>query len=56
MTDHLDVLLSFSEFRLEHWVHPRTTSSIESTFSTMRLRTKITRGARTRVAGLAMAY
>ena len=56
MTDHLDVLLSFSEFRLEHWVHPRTTSSIESTFSTMRLRTKVTRSARSRKAGLAMAY
>ena len=56
VTDHLVVLLSFSDFRLEHWVHPRTTSSIESTFSTMRLRTKVTRGARTRKAGLAMAY
>ena len=56
MTDHLVVLPSFSDFRLEHWVHPRTTSSIESTFSTMRLRTKVTRGARTRKAGLAMAY
>ena len=32
------------------------TNPIESTFSTVRLRTKVTRGAGSRKAGLAMAY
>ena len=41
---------------LEHWIHLRTTNPIESTFSTVRLRTKVTRGAGSRKAGLAMAY
>lgn len=56
VTGHLDVLLSFYDFPQEHWVHLRTTNPIESTFSTVRLRTKVTRGAGSRKAGLAMAY
>ena len=34
-----DVLLSFYDFPAEHWRHIRTTNPIESTFSTVRLRT-----------------
>ena len=45
ITGHLDVLLAFYDFPLEHWIHLRTTNPIESTFSTVRLRTKVTRGA-----------
>jgi transposase-like protein len=56
ITEDLDVLLAFFDFPLEHWVHLRTTNPIESTFSTVRLRTKVTRGAGSRKAGLAMAY
>jgi putative transposase len=56
ITGQLDVLLGFFDFPLEHWVHLRTTNPIESTFSTVRLRTKVTRGAGSRKAGLAMAY
>jgi putative transposase len=56
ITGHLDVLLAFYDFPLEHWIHLRTTNPIESTFSTVRLRTKVTRGAGSRQAGLAMAY
>jgi putative transposase len=56
ITGQLDVLLAFYDFPLEHWVHLRTTNPIESTFSTVRLRTKVTRGAGSRKAGLAMAY
>ena len=37
-------------------MHLRTTNPIESSFSTVRLRTKVTRGAGSRKAGLAMAY
>ncbi|MGH8276028.1 MAG: IS256 family transposase [Steroidobacteraceae bacterium] len=56
ITAQLDVLLAFYDFPVEHWIHLRTTNPIESTFSTVRLRTKVTRGAGSRKAGLAMAY
>jgi putative transposase len=56
ITGELDALLAFYDFPLEHWVHLRTTNPIDSTFSTVRLRTKVTRGAGSRQAGLAMAY
>jgi transposase-like protein len=54
--DELDTLLAFYDFPVEHWVHLRTTNPIESTFSTVRLRTRVTRGAGSRKAALAMAY
>ena len=56
ITGDLDVLLAFFDFPFDHWIHLRTTNPIESTFSTVRLRTKVTRGAGSRQAGLAMAY
>ena len=56
LTDDLDVLLRFYEFPAEHWIHLKTTNPIESTFSTVRLRTKVTKGPGSRAAGLAMAY
>jgi len=40
----------------EHKIHLRTTNPIESTFATVRLRTKVTKGPGSRAAGLAMAY
>jgi transposase-like protein len=52
----LDTLLAFYDFLKEHWVHLRTTNPIDSTFSTVRLRTRVTRGAGSRKAALAMAY
>ena len=39
-----------------HWIHLRTTNPIESTFSTVRQRTKVTKGPGSRAAGLAMAF
>ena len=51
ITGQLDVLLAFYDFPVEHWIHLRTTNPIESTFSTVRLRTKVTRGAGSRKAG-----
>ena len=54
--DDLDHLLAFYDYPVEHWVHLRTTNPIESTFSTVRLRTRVTRGAGSRKAALAMAY
>jgi putative transposase len=51
-----DVLLTHFEFPAEHWIHLRTTNVIESTFATVKLRTRKTKGAGSRAAGLAMAY
>ena len=56
ITGNLDVLLAYYDFPTEHWVHLRTSNPIESTFSTVRLRTRVTRGAGSRKAALAMAY
>ncbi|GAA2225188.1 hypothetical protein GCM10010104_16240 [Streptomyces indiaensis] len=39
-----DELLAFYDFPAEHWVHLRSTNPIESTFATVRLRTKVTKG------------
>ncbi len=40
----------------KHRIHLRTTNPIESTSSTVRLRTKVTRGAGSRIAALAMVF
>lgn len=56
VTDDLDELLAFYDFPAEHWVHLRTSNAIESTFSTVRLRTRVTKGPGSRAAGLAMAF
>jgi putative transposase len=54
--DDVDVLLEFYNYPAEHWIHLRTTNPIESTFATVRLRTKVTKGPGSRAAGIAMAY
>jgi transposase-like protein len=51
-----DVLLSFYDFPAEHWPHLRTTNPIESTFATIRLRHRRTKGSGTRRASLAMMF
>jgi transposase-like protein len=51
-----EALLAHFDFPAEHWVHLRTTNAIESTFATVKLRTRKTKGAGSRTAGLAMAY
>jgi len=56
LADDLDRLLTFYDFPAEHWIHLKTSNPIESTFSTVRLRTKVTKGPGSRAAGLAMAY
>jgi len=56
ITDDVDELLAFYDFPAEHWVHLRTTNPIESTFSTVKLRTKVTRGAGSPAAALAMVF
>ena len=56
ITDDADELLAFYDFPAEHWVHLRTTNPIESTFSTVKLRTKVTRVAGSPAAALAMVF
>lgn len=54
--DDLDVLLKFYDFPAQHWIHLRTTNPIESTFATVRLRQRVTKGPGSRAAGVAMAF
>jgi transposase-like protein len=56
ITNDLDELLAFYHYPAQHWVHLRTTNPIESTFATVRHRTKVTKGPSSRAAGLAMAF
>jgi len=56
ITDDVEELLAVYDFPAEHWVHLRTTNPIESTFATVRNRSKITKGPGSRAAGLAMAF
>ena len=56
VVDDDDVLLEFYRYPAEHWIHLRTTNPIESTFATVRLRTKVTKGPGSRAAGIAMAF
>jgi transposase-like protein len=56
ITEDEDELLVFYDYPAEHWVHLRTTNPIESTFATVRLRTKVTKGHGSKAAGLAMAF
>ena len=56
ITDEIDTLLAFYDYPAEHWIHLRTTNPIESTFATVRLRTRVTKGPGSRVAGVAMAF
>jgi len=51
-----DVLFQFYDFPAEHWQHIRTTNPIESTFATVRHRTRRTKGCGTRTATLTMTY
>jgi len=51
-----EVLLTFYDFPAEHWGHVRTTNPIESTFATVRLRTRRTKGHGSRAACLSMVF
>lgn len=51
-----DALLAFYDFPAEHWKYLRTTNPIESTFATIRLRHRRTKGSGTRRASLTMMF
>ena len=56
LVDGRDKLVTHFDFPAEHWQHLRTTNPIESTFATVKLRQRVTKGAGSRAAGLAMAF
>jgi putative transposase len=56
VTDDAEELLCFFDFPAEHWLHLKTSNPIESTFSSVRLRTRVTKGPGSKAAGLAMAF
>ena len=56
ITEDKEQLLAFFDFPAEHWVHLKTSNPIESTFATVRLRTRVTKGPGSRAAGLAMVF
>ena len=51
-----DILLTFYDFPAEHWKHIRTTNPIESTFSTVRLRTAKVRSCFSSKTVVTMAF
>jgi transposase-like protein len=51
-----DVLFTFYDFPAEHWRHLRTINPIESTFATVRHRSRQTKGCGSRAATLAMVF
>jgi transposase-like protein len=56
LTKDREQLLAFYDYPGEHWRHLRTTNPIESSFATVKLRTRVTKGAGSKDAALAMAY
>ena len=51
ITEDVEELLAFYDYPAEHWIHLRTTNPIESTFATVRLRQRVTKGPGSRAAG-----
>jgi hypothetical protein len=47
-------LLAYYDFPAEHWIHVRTSNVIESTFATLRHRTKRVKGVFSKDSALAM--
>lgn len=47
---------TFMDYPAAHWIHLRTSNAIESTFAGVKGRTRTTKGAGSRNAGLAMAF
>ena len=56
LTTHHEELLTFYGAPAEHWPSLRSTNVIESTFATVRLRTKRTKGCGSRIATLTMVF
>jgi putative transposase len=56
VVDDTEALLTFFDYPAEHWLHLRTTNPIETAFSPVRARTRVTKGPGSKQAGLAMVF
>ena len=56
VTGETERLLCFFDYPAEHWIHLRTTNPIESSFSPVRARTRVTKGPGSKDTGLAMVF
>lgn len=56
LRDNRENLLNFYNYPAQQWIHLRSTNVIESTFSTVRLRTIKTKGCGSRIATLTMVF
>jgi putative transposase len=56
VVDDKEALLAFFDYPAAHWLHLRTSNPIESTFSPVRARTRVTKGPGSKQAGLAMVF
>lgn len=53
---HWHELITFFSYPAMHWQHIRTTNPIESSFATVKLRTKVTKGAGSKTTATVMAF
>ena len=56
LTKHWPELTTFFNYPAMHWQHIRTTNPIESSFATVKLRTKVTKGAGSKQTAIVMAF
>ena len=56
LTKNWKQLTAYFNFPASHWVHLRTTNPIESAFATVKLRTRVTKGAGSKKSAEAMAF
>lgn len=56
LTKDWATLTAFFSFPAEHWLHLRTTNPIESSFATVKLRTRVTKGAGSKTTAVTMAF
>jgi transposase-like protein len=56
LTKDWETLTAFFSFPAEHWLHLRTTNPIESAFATVKLRTRVTKGAGSKTTAVTMAF
>ena len=56
LVKHWSELTTFFHYPASHWIHLRTTNPIESSFATVKLRTKVTKGAGSKETAAVMAF
>ena len=56
LTKDEEQLFTFYDYPAQHWQHIRTTNPIESTFATIRHRSRQTKGCGSRIATLSMVF